>query len=85
MKIIFTNHAKHRIKRREFLREEVVHIIKYPDKIIKKHGLYYYQKRLEKGKVEVVCEKTEMKIFLNLNQRLRKREKNLKIITIYWV
>ena len=53
MEIVFTNHAKYRIVKRKVLKEEVIDAIKYPDKTIKKHGKYYFQKRLERGTIEV--------------------------------
>ena len=70
MKIIFTEHGEERLEKRKFLKTEVIEAIKFPDKILKKHGKYYYQKTLEKGKVEIVCEKTE---------------KHIKVITLYWM
>jgi hypothetical protein len=70
MKIIFTSHAKQKIERRKLLEEEVIDAIKNPDKIIKKHGKYFYQKKLDRGKIEIVIEKTES---------------ILNVITIYWL
>ena len=76
MRIIFTSHAEKRLRKRGILRQEIVYSIKSPNRIIKKHGLFYYQKRLERGMIEVVCEETES---------LRKKEKNIKVITVYWL
>ena len=70
MEIIFTNHAKYRIKKRKLLKQEVIDAIRFPDKTIKKHDKYYYQKKLERGTIEVVVEKTE---------------KNLNVVTIFWL
>ena len=70
MKVRFTNHAKYRIEKRKILEEEVIEAIKYPDKTIKKHGKYYFQKRLERGTIEISCEKTESII---------------NVITVYWL
>ena len=70
MKIIFTLHANQRIKRRKLLNEEVTDAIKNPDKIVKKQGKFYYRKKLNRGSIEVVVEKTE---------------NNLNIITVYWI
>ncbi len=70
MQIIFTKHAEYRLEKRKILKEEVIDAIKYPDKTSKKHGLYYFQKRLDRGTIEIPCEKTET---------------NIKIITIYWI
>lgn len=70
MDIVFTKHAIFRIKKRKILKQEVIDAIRYPDNTTKKHGKYYYQKRLERGTIETCCEKTE---------------KIIKVITIYWV
>ena len=70
MKIIFTNHAERRLIKRKILKQDVVDAIKYPSKIIKKHGKYYFQKVLRRGRIEIVCEIMEI---------------NIKIITLYWL
>ena len=70
MKITFTKHSEDRLLKRKILKEEIIEIIKKPDKIIKKYGKYCYQKRLERGKIEICCEKIE---------------NNIKVITIYWI
>ncbi len=70
MKIIFTIHALARLRKRKILQEEVIDTIKLPDKTIKKHGKYYYQKKLDRGFIEICCEKTE---------------KNIKVVTLYWL
>jgi len=70
MDIIFTRHAEYRLKKRGLLKHEIIDAIKYPNKIIKKRGKYLFRKRLEKGTIEVCCEKTE---------------RNIKIITVYWI
>lgn len=70
MEIIFTRHARYRIHKRKILEEEVVEAIKYPDKTIKKYNKYYFQKRLERGTIEISCEKTE---------------RIIKVITVYWI
>lgn len=70
MNISFTGHAKFRIEKRKLLEEEVINAILFPDKTIKKHGKYYYQKKLDRGMIEVVTEKTE---------------NNINVITIYWL
>ena len=70
MNITFTNHAESRIKKRKIQKHEVIDAIKYPDKILKKHGKYYFQKSLERGKIEVAAEKIE---------------NNIKVITLYWL
>ncbi|MBI4440429.1 DUF4258 domain-containing protein [Candidatus Woesearchaeota archaeon] len=70
MNIIFTDHAEFRLLRRKILKEEVVYAIKYPDNTLKKHGKYFFQKRLDRGIIEVVCETAE---------------RDIKVITLYWV
>lgn len=70
MKILFSKHAEQRIEKRKMLKEEVEDAVKYPDVTLKKHGLYYYQKRLQRGSIEVCCQRTE---------------RNINIITIYWM
>ncbi len=70
MEIVFTFHAKHRMKKRRLIKEEVVDAIKFPDKTVKKHGKYFFQKKLCRGTIEVVVEKTE-----NI----------LNVVTIYWL
>ena len=70
MKVIFTNHARYRIEKRKILEDEVIDAINYPDKTIKRHNKYYFQKRLNRGTIEVSCEKTESLI---------------NVITVYWI
>jgi hypothetical protein len=70
MKIIFTRHAELRIKKRKIFKEEVIDAIRFPNKTLKKHGLYYYQKKINRGTIEVVIEKTE-----NI----------LNVVTVYWL
>lgn len=70
MNIIIEGHVKGRLDKRKILEEEIIDAVKYPDKTIKKHGKYYFQKKLERGTIEVPCEKTE---------------KHIKVITVYWL
>ncbi len=70
MDIIFTLHARERMERRGMLQEEVLDAIKRPDKTRKVEGTYYFQKKLDRGVIEVCCGKTE---------------KIIKVITVYWV
>ena len=70
MKIVFTAHAEKRIQKRKIMKEEVIQAIEQPDRTIKKHGKYYFQKRMQRGMIEVCCEKTE---------------NNINIITVYWM
>ncbi len=70
MKIIFTKHAEYRIKKRNLTKQEVIESINYPNNTFKKHAKYYFNKKLERGIIEICCEKTE---------------NNIKVITIYWI
>ena len=70
MNIIFTKHAEERIKLRGFSSFEIIEAIKHPDKTIHKYGKQFYQKKLDRGLIEVCCEKTE---------------NNIKVITVYWL
>ena len=69
MEIIFTEHAKERLKKRKITEEEVKEAIKYPNKILKRKGKCYVQKNIGRAKIEVVYEKG----------------KYIKIITIYYI
>jgi hypothetical protein len=70
MNIKFTTHAEFRIKKRGLLKEEITRALNFPDKILKKHGKYYYQKKLDRGTIEIVAEITES---------------NINVITLYWL
>ena len=70
MEYIFTYHAKFRITKRDLTEEEIIEVIKYADKTLKKHDKYYAQKNMGRGTIEVVYEKTESYI---------------RIITVYWM
>ena len=70
MNIIFTLHSKRQIKKRNLTEQEIIESIKFPDKTIKKHNKYYFQKDIGRGIIEIVCEKTE---------------NNIKVITVYWI
>jgi hypothetical protein len=69
VQIEFTKHAIEQMEFRNMLQHEIVEVIQFPDKIIKKHGKYYFQK-YTRGQIEVVCERTESII---------------KVITVYWL
>ena len=70
MKIIFTEHAEDRLNRIKISREEVIDAVKYPEKIIKKYGKYYFRKNIGRGVIEVSTERTE---------------RYIRIITVYWI
>jgi hypothetical protein len=70
MKIIFTKHAILRALKRNTTEQKIIESIKNADKTIKKHGKYYYQKRLEIGTIEIVCEMVESV---------------LNVISVYWL
>ena len=69
MRVVFTEHAKDRLKKRKISEEEVIQAIKYPDKLSKKKGKYYVQKNIVRANIEIVYEK----------------ENYIKIITIYYL
>ena len=69
MDIVFTDHAKNRIKKRKISEEEVINAIKNPDKIEEIYGKYYVQKNIGKGKIEVVYEK----------------DKYINVVTVYYL
>ncbi|HII71225.1 TPA: DUF4258 domain-containing protein [Candidatus Woesearchaeota archaeon] len=69
MKIVFTMHAQARAKKRNIDAEEVIEAVRFPENTIKKKGKLYFLKRLDRGTIEVVCEK----------------EKDIKVITVYWI
>ena len=70
MEINFTLHSEERMKKRNITEEEVTEAIKNPDKIIEKNRKRYSQKSIRSGIIEVVYEKLE---------------KNIKVITVYWL
>ncbi len=70
MKITFTHHAIDRAIKRKVLRIEILDAIKFPDEVFKTEGKYYFRKRILRGRIEVCCEKTE---------------RNINVITLYWV
>jgi hypothetical protein len=51
MKIVLTLHVRLRLLDRTVLEEELVEALRWPDKIKKRHRLYYFQKRLERGTI----------------------------------
>lgn len=69
MQIIFTEHAKERLKKRKITKEEVELVLKSPDKTRKESGKYIVEKDIGRAKIEVVYEK----------------DKYIKIITIYYI
>ncbi len=58
------------MEQRKIFWQEIVDAVKYPDRIIKKENKSHFQKKLERGAIEVCGEKTG---------------KDIKIITVYWV
>ncbi len=69
MEIELCQHIVDRIHTRHLFLEEVVDAIRHPDRITKKQGMLYLQKRLNRGTIEIVCEK---------------RENHIRAITVYW-
>ena len=70
MNVIFTLHAKHKIRKRNLTEQEVRESIENPDKTTKKHGKIYFEKNLGRGTIEIVSEAIE---------------NNIKVITVYWI
>jgi hypothetical protein len=70
MEIIFSLHAKYRMKRRGISEDMVIEAILHPEKLVKAHGKWYAQKHLHGGLIEVPFEKTESYI---------------NVITVYWL
>jgi len=54
MNIIFTKHAKDRMKIRNISKDEIINVIKYPEKTQKSRNVYYVQKKLDRFILEVV-------------------------------
>jgi len=69
MDIVFTDHAKNRIKKRKIKEEEIIKAINNPDKMYKSEGKYYIQKDIGRGKIEIVYQK----------------DKYINIVTVYWI
>ena len=69
MKIVFTLHAKDRMKKRKISEEEIILTIKNPDKTYKREDKYYSSKNIGRAIIEVVYEK----------------DKYIKIITFYYI
>ena len=69
MEIIYTLHAKDRMKKRKITEDEVIYIIKNPDKILKIKGKYYARKNIGRATIEIVYEK----------------DKYIKVITLYYI
>lgn len=58
-----------RLKDRHILEQEVIDAVDYPEKVLKKGRLYFYRKKLDRGIIEVVVERTSF----------------IYVITVYWV
>ena len=69
MKIVFTEHAKDRIKKRKITEDEIINIIKYSHKTYKREGKYYVQGNIGRANIEIVYE----------------RDKYINIITVYYL
>ena len=69
MYIIFTDHAIRKLRKRNILKEEVIYAIKQPLVTKKKYGKYFYLLKLDRGLIEVCCERTG---------------KHIKVVTVYW-
>jgi len=69
MQIVYTEHAKERLKKRKITLEEVEFALKNPDKTRKEEGKYIVEKDIGRAKIEVVYEK----------------DKYIKVVTIYYI
>ena len=69
MEIEFTLHAKEQIKERNLSKEEVINVIKNPDKTYQEFGKYYAEKDIGSGIIRVVF----------------KKDKYINVITVYWL
>jgi hypothetical protein len=69
MVVLFTRHAKARMIKRGISYEKVISAINSPDHIFKRNFKLFFLKRIDKKSIEVCCQK----------------DKNLKVITVYWV
>jgi len=69
MQIVYTEHAKERLKKRKITPAEVELALKYPDNTISENGKYIVQKNIGRANIEVVYEK----------------DKYIKVITIYYI
>lgn len=69
MEIVFTEHAKKRMRRRNIHEDDIVNTIKYAEKINKIGGIYFARKNIGRGSIEVVYEK----------------DRYINIITVYWI
>ena len=69
MNIVFTEHAKERMKKRGITEDEIIQAIKRPDNTKKDGENYCAQKNIGRASIEVVYEK----------------DKYIKIITIYYI
>ncbi|MEK6871838.1 MAG: DUF4258 domain-containing protein [Nanoarchaeota archaeon] len=73
MEVIFTQHVKERLVKREITEKEVIDAVCYPDRLYHSQGKYFAQKNSGRGKIEVVYEK------------IVNKSKYLNIITVYWL
>ena len=70
MKIIYTEHALHRMFQRNISKQKIEETITFPTIQYKKYNKRYYTKKFPEGKIEIV---TELKGNI------------IKIITVYWL
>lgn len=69
MDIIFTLHARDRMRKRKITEDEVFQAIKTPDKTIKMGEKYHVQKNIGRASIEIIYEK----------------DRYIKIITLYYI
>ncbi len=65
MKIIFTDHAKVRMKERKILRRDILATIENPGiAVLRKDGTTMIQKETSRGVLEIVCKKSHTTIVI---------------------
>lgn len=70
MDLVFTTHAMTRMASRGLSKNDVFFCLRYPDKMLKRHGKRFYRKKVREGCVEVCCELKDTLLY---------------VITVYWV
>lgn len=69
MEIIFTEHVKEGMRKRNITEEEIISAVKYPDITFKRERKYFVAKNIGRTIIQVVYEK----------------DKYIKIITVYYL
>jgi len=59
VKIKFTLHALEQMRARTIDEQEILDAINIPEIIVKRYGRHHFKRTINRGVLEVVCEKTE--------------------------